>query len=267
MNTRGFGLLLLVLCVAGGLVAAIFSPALAATLTLPATPGSARATTTTRPTTGTTPTQAATNPGAQPTQVVDNVMLAHDTFQRPNQQFWGTSSDGRIWGEDANRSSVFSIVNHAGQITGGTGAFEATLNAPGTDTDLVLSGTVSTFDAAGNINLGGVLRWQDTNNWYKVLIDSSELQILKDVNGTISVLQMQKFKAIAGTNYTIHFRIVGSNLFANAWPTSQAEPANWMLVTIDTSLASGIGGIRVKLLPGAVIRITSFVETSVSNTM
>jgi hypothetical protein len=266
MNARGFGLTLLVLCIAGGLVAAIFSPALAATLTLPATPGIARTTTTSiqvKPTAGTTPTP----PAVQPTQVPDSVMLAHDTFQRPNQQFWGTSSDGRIWGSDANHSSAFAIVNHTGEISGGTGVYEATLDAAGTDTDLLFSGTVSVFDAAGNINLGGVLRWQDTNNWYKVLINSSELQLLKDVNGTVSVLQMQKFQAIAGTNYTVHFRIVGSNLFANAWPSDQAEPANWMLVAIDTSLTIGSGGIRVKLLPGAVIRITSFVETSVSNTM
>src|SRR5258708_7414205 len=142
MNMRVLGLSLLVVCILGGILAALFAPTLAATLTLPAKPGAgsgqvALPTSTQavpQPTTKTItqPTKVATvgnNPGAQVTQPAAGTMiLAQDTFQRTNQQFWGTSSDGRLWGIDANSNNAFSIVNHTGQIMGGKGIFQATLN-------------------------------------------------------------------------------------------------------------------------------------------
>ena len=273
MRARGIGLALLVFCVLGGIVAALFSPVLAATLTLPPpTPGTvAQATspaqarpTATKVVVGPTPT--ATSPATQPTQATSGFVLAHDTFQRPDQQTWGTSSDGRPWVIDGNNNGVFAIVNHAGQVSGGIGPFQATLNSPATDSELLFSGTVSVFDPAGDTNLGGVLRWQDANNWYKVLIDGTNLQLIKDVGGTIAVLKTQAFQATAGIAYTIRFRTMGSYLFARVWPSAQAEPLDWTVEMIDTSLANGICGIRVKLMSTAVVRINSFLETSVTNT-
>ena len=262
MNARGFGLALLVLCVMGGLIAALFTPAIAATLTLPATSSAARI----RPTPAAT--QAPTGPASQATAPASGVtVLARDSFQRPDQALWGTSSDNRIWGGDANANSAFSIVNHAGQIGGAKGALQATLNVPNADAELLVSGSVNRFDANGDVNLGCVLRWQDPQNWYKVLINGSVLQLLRSVNGKISVLGAQPLQAVGGTAYSIRFRVVGSNLFAKAWPSAQPEPANWALMIIDTQLVSGVGGIRVLLASGSVIRVTSFLETNVPMTM
>jgi hypothetical protein len=264
MSARKFGLAAVTLCFIGGLVAAIFTPAIAATLTLPAASGGGQAQHRPAP----VATRAPTSPAAQPTLPANGVtVLARDTFRRPDQSLWGTSSDGRTWGGDANINPAFSIVNHAGQISGGQGALQATLNVTNADAEILLSGLANRFDANGDINLGGVLRWQDPNNWYKVLIDGSRLQLLKDVNGKISVLGTRSFKAVAGTNYSIRFRVLGSDLFAKTWPSSQTEPASWMLMVIDTQLTTGMSGIRVLLVPGAVIRVTLFLETSVSNAM
>lgn len=264
MNARGLGLTLLILCVLGGLIAAIFTPAIAATLTLPATPTGVPARV------GTTPVArgVATEPAGQATQPANGVtILAHDTFQRPDQQFWGNSSDGRMWGGDANNNAAFSIVNHAGQVSGAQGALQATLNVTNADAEILVSGSVSWFDANGDINLGCVLRWQDPRNWYKVLINGSVLQLLRDVGGKITVLGSKPFQAAGDTNYSIRFRVLGSNLFAKAWPSAQAEPANWTVMLVDTHLVAGVSGIRVLLAPGAVIRVTSFLETSVPTTM
>ncbi len=40
--------------------------------------------------------------------------LAQDTFHRANHTYWGTASDGQIWGGDANSSQVFSIAGNSG---------------------------------------------------------------------------------------------------------------------------------------------------------
>lgn len=275
MSTRGLWLTLLTLCVVGGLIAAVFTPAIAATLTLPANSGATPAGQNAG-LTGTagvaqarsSPTTTAGPSQAQPTQPANGLtVLARDTFQRPDQSFWGSSSDGRMWGGDANANPAFSIKNKAGQIAGASGPLQATLNVTNADAEILLSGSASRFDANGDINLGGVLRWQDAGNWYKVLINGSILQLLKSVNGKITVLGSAPFKALGNTNYSIRFRVLGSNLFARAWSSDRAEPANWTLMVIDTQLTSGIGGIRVLLARGAVIRVTSFLETNVPAAM
>ncbi|MEO7021723.1 MAG: hypothetical protein ABI234_16335 [Ktedonobacteraceae bacterium] len=264
---RTCGLTLLVLCVLGGLVAALFSPTLAATLTLPATPAASQSTAppNVEPallTVGPTPTIGATT--AQPTQLPSSVtMLVQDTFQRPDQSLWGQSSDGQIWSGDANTNPFFSIVNGAGQISGGPDAVQAIMHVASQDAELLVSGTVNQYNAHGTINLGGVLRWQDSQNWYKVLIDGSKLQLLKSVQGKISVLATQPFNAVGGTAYSIRFRVLGSDLFAKAWSSTQPEPAHWGLMVIDTDLRTGNSGIRVLLGDHTIIRIQTFVETNV----
>src|SRR5579872_6904801 len=45
-------------------------------------------------------------------------ILAQDTFQRPDQQFWGMASDGQSWSGDAAKASAFAIANHTGQVVG-----------------------------------------------------------------------------------------------------------------------------------------------------
>lgn len=264
MNVRSLGLVAVLLCLLSGLIAALFTPAIAATLTLPVTPtASSRGQVRSAP----VMTPGLTEPAPPVTVPANGVpVLARDTFQRPDQAFWGSASDMRVWGGDANMNAAFSIVGKVGRITGGKGPLQATMNVTNADAEILLSGSVNHFDARGDVNLGCVLRWQDPTNWYKALINGSEFQLLRDVKGKTSVLAQQPFQARGGINYSIRFRILGSNLFAKAWSSSQQEPANWTLMVIDTQLVSGISGIRVLLAPGAVIGVTSFLETAVSAT-
>jgi hypothetical protein len=264
MKLRGSGLILLILCALGGLVASFFTPAIAATLTLPSGTGQARTTVSTP-----APTLAITVP-AEPTNQATPlpagvVILAHDTFQRSNQQFWGTSSGGQTWSSDASADPAFAIVNNAGQITGGAdgGAMQAILNVNSNNADLLFSGEVNRFDANGDINLGSVLRWQDATTWYKLFINGTKLELLRSLHGVQHALAVQPFQATGGVNYSLRFRVQGSYLFGKAWPTSQAEPTNWTFMVIDTALTSGDSGVRAFLAPGAVIRVTSFLETNV----
>ena len=113
-----------------------------------------------------------------------------------------------------------------------------------------------------NNNLGAVLRWSTTNNWYKAYINGTSLVVQKKVNGATTILGSASFTATAGTSYTLRFRVVGTTLYARVWQTGTTEPANWMIMVTDTSLSSGFCGLRMLALYNATASYTSFLATA-----
>ena len=271
MITRFIGITLLGILIIGGLLASFYSKAIEQALTL--TPGkntSSRAT-------GIGPKMPTASPTAivlpatatQTAQMLQATILAQDTFQRADQALWGAASDGQSWEGDANKLTVFSIAgsNHTwGQIANNRGnqgqgeqIYNALLGPASENVNLVVSGSVNLFRL--NANFGVVLRWKDVNNWYKALIDGSDLIVLKRLNGVTPQLGALRFTALSGKTYTLHFRAIGATLFASAWQSDQSEPDHWMIVVSDMSLVSGQGGVRVVLENNTVIHVASFLET------
>jgi hypothetical protein len=209
--------------------------------------------TATTPVATTAPATVTTNP------VLPANVLARDSFQRPNQQFWGVASDGQSWAGDAAKAPAFAIVNHSGQVIGSSSAiYDSVLGKPVADSEVLVSGSVSSFADA---NMGVLLRWTDGNNLYKVFIDGTNLTVLKKANGTFSNLQSTPFAARSGASYTIRARVVGMSIMARAWQTGQAEPSNWMLIVTDNALTSGYDGLRLIVQTSVTITITSFAES------
>ena len=271
MITRFIGITLLGILIIGGLLASFYSKAIEQALTL--TPGkntSSRAT-------GIVPKMPTASPTAivlpatatQTAQMLQATILAQDTFQRADQALWGAASDGQSWEGDANKLTAFSIAgsNHTwGQIANKRGnqgqgeqIYNALLGPASENVNLVVSGSVNLFRL--NANFGVVLRWKDVNNWYKALIDGSDLVVLKRLNGVTTQLGALRFTALSGKTYTLHFRAIGATLFASAWQSDQSEPDHWMIVVSDMSLVSGQGGVRVVLENNTVIHVASFLET------
>lgn len=193
----------------------------------------------------------------QPTQAKQQTnILAMDTFQRADQALWGQASDGRQWGGDANSKPSFSINGLKGQIAGGTGALEAVIGQATDNVDVTVSGSVNQF--GNNVNLGVVLRWTDSNNWYKAFIDGTHLSILKSVKGQTTTIKQMDVKTSAGGAETLRFHSRGTMLSAKVWPTGTTEPQDWMVVVDDQTFTSGQFGIRVFEQPATVVTITSF---------
>ena len=186
-------------------------------------------------------------------------LLAQDSFQRPNQALWGTASDGYNWGNNANTSTAFSIVNNAGQVSNGNGSYNATLGSKATDAEVLFNGSMSSY--TNGSNLGAVLRFTDGNNWYKASIDGTALMIQKRVAGTNTPLGSVPFTATAGISYSVRFRVVGTTLYAKAWPTGSPEPSASMLSVTDASLSAGYCGLRMQVAPGVTASYTSFQVT------
>jgi len=181
--------------------------------------------------------------------------LAQDTFQRANQTFWGTASDGHTWGGTANKLSVFSIKNNTGQLANGSTGYNALLGPVATDAEVLFSGSMSSFS---NTSIGAILRWTDANNWYRVYINGTNLIVQKKVNAAFTTLGKVAFAAQGGTLYSLRFRVVGTTLQARAWQTGTTEPTNWMVTVTDSSLSSGSCGLRVLLQSSVVADFTSF---------
>ena len=113
-----------------------------------------------------------------------------------------------------------------------------------------------------NTNLGAVLRWTDTNNWYKAYINGTTLVVQKKVNGTTTIIGSASFAATGGTSYTLRFRVVGATLYARVWQTVSTEPTNWMITVTDTSLSSGFCGLRMLTQSGTTASYTAFLATA-----
>ena len=273
MRLRWIAVSIIILCLIGGLVSGIYAQAIEAALTMqpviPALPVARHGTPTSPSSPGKSPVAGKpTPPEATITPLPAGVsVLAHDTFQRAAQVFWGTASDGHTWSGDANSIEIFSIAQNAGLIAAGKGAFNAILGPTNADSEIVVSATINHFPAGGLVNLGATLRWTDGNDWYKALINGTQLQILSRVHGTSKVLATMPFTAHDAVSYTLRFRAQGANLLAKAWQTGQPEPANWLLQTTDTELTQGMAGIRVVLQNTTTIHVTSFLETTVGATV
>jgi streptogramin lyase len=200
------------------------------------------------------------SPSTSPSPSPSGTPLGTDTFQRANQALWGTASDGQTWGGDANANSSFSITNDAGVVSNtGTTSYSAVLGPAVTDAEVYVTGSISSFSSS---NFGDVLRWTDANDWYKAYIDGKNLVVQKKVAGTATILATVPFAGTAGTQYTIHFRVVGSTLTANVWAASGTEPAGWMITATDGSLASGFCGMRILTGSGSAT-ITNFQASTV----
>jgi hypothetical protein len=246
---RFIGLAILGILLAGGVLSSFYVPSIEAALTVPASGAGLLI-----------PATSTSTPGKAVTPVTTNV-LSQDTFQRADQLFWGTASDGHSWGADASRRNVFAIAGRRGVANNGQGAFDATLGPLISDAEIIFSGSMSRYDQS---NIGAVLRWTDTNDWYKSYIDGNNLVVLKRVGGMATRLAAVPFVAKAGTLYTLRFRVKGSKLMAKVWQNGNSEPVNWMVTVMDTTFQSGYGGLRFVLAKDILARFTSFQETAVT---
>jgi len=255
--SRFIGLTILGILLAGGLLSSFYLHSIEAALTMP--PASRGVAIAPNAPISSPPATAKTPGAITPTVQAD--ILSQDTFRRADQLFWGTTSNGQRWGADATTRNVFSIAGKTGQVANGQGTFDATLGPIIADAEVQCSVSMSQFNQS---NIGAVLRWSDTNDWYKSLIDGKSLVVLKTLGGMATRLGAVPFTARPGVLYTLRFRIKGTTLSASVWQNGSAEPTNWMVTVTDNTFRNGYGGLRILLENGAVATVTSFKEIAVA---
>ena len=227
------------------------------------------------PTTGTTITPTSTtkkSPSTQttPTQTIPG-LLEQDTFNRPDQNLWGTASDGTRWSGDANTSPDFSISNQRGRIhrtANGHSLYSAILGTAHPDAEILFTTMLDSFN---NSHIGAMLRYTDDNHYYKVLLDGQSLHFLKRINPQQgpTIGQPISYSSQPQTLYTIRFRVSGTTsmtLQAKAWPTNTAEPSDWMITANDTdsTYQTGQGGLRPQIDQNVTLSVAAFQMTTVT---
>ncbi len=203
-------------------------------------------------------------PVSTTTMVRTPLTLVQDTFQRPDQQGWGTASDGQVWQGDADDATRFAIRSGAGEIGGGQGKITALLGQPSTNADITLSGSITAF-ATTATNIGAVVHYRNPDEWDKAYIDGTNLVILQCANGRNTTLAFVPFLAQANTSYIIRFRANTTLLEAKAWQSETPEPGAWMVHASEKTLQVGRSGIRVVLQPTVFVHITSFIVQSAAS--
>src|SRR5260370_38517948 len=133
--------------------------------------------------------------------------------------------------------------NAPGKVAIAIPAYSAVLGPVATDAQVLFTGSMNAFTGA---NIGAVLRWNDTNNWYKAYIDGASLVVQKKVNGSTAILGSVPFVASVNTGYLLRFQIAGSTLSARAWPAGSAEPTSCGGQATDSTLPSGSVGLRMQ---------------------
>lgn len=184
-------------------------------------------------------------------------VLAKDTFQRADQTYWGTSSDGQVWQAEARTARNFAIFHNMGIVKGTTNFACGILGAAVPNSELSFSASLSHY---GPSSLGAVLRWNDPGDFYQVVLDGQNLTLSRVMDGMDIPLRMIPFPARDGASYTFRFRAVGSQLSAMIWPTDQPAPADWQISLSDSALSAGHAGIGALVQNGAQAQITAFME-------
>lgn len=190
------------------------------------------------------------------------VVLASDTFRRADQAYWGTSSSGQNWLEDAQTDPNFAVSHTTGLVKSATGCVfcEALMGSMINDVEVSFTAALNRYDPSA---LCAILRWNDANNFYKLELDGRTLTLWRVMDGMAMPLQSLAFPARNGAMYTFRFRATGTQLFAMVWPATQPPPTDWQIAAQDSALSGGRAGIGIVVQNGAQATITSFREVAV----
>ena len=214
-----------------------------------------------------TTTSPSSTPGNNATPPAIPQLLDQDTFQRPDQPFWGTASDGTPWGGDAATSHDFSIVQQSGQLhrmLANNSLYTATLGTtPHPDMEILVTATLDSFAQS---HIGVMLRYINDNHYYKVILDGTSFHFLKriDPQHGPDIGSKVSYTPQPSTPYTIRFRVSGTTarttLQAKFWQANTDEPAGWMITANDSDAGfqSGLGGLRPQINQNVTLNVSSF---------
>lgn len=186
-----------------------------------------------------------------------NNNIAADSFVRPDQSLWGTSTNGdgtanATWAGDVATDGVnASISSDVGKYT-----YPGAVNA--TKFGYLGASQAGAADVYGSVAFAGVGTSGDVfrliadatldgKTHYAVKLDTTNniFRIEKDVNGSVTLLQSISFTYAKNTRYDVRLDIsTGTQtIAARLWLDGTAEPSTWQVSAADSALTSGYVGV------------------------
>lgn len=150
--------------------------------------------------------------------------LGNDLMIRANQSGWGTAFDGQSWvkvgsGTDAIATDEATITNTIGDV------HELLGSATWIDEDATVRFSLS----ASTIAAGIELRYIDANNFYRLYVSTTTINVVKVQGGLTFILKTGTVSLSTGVYYRLRYRVVGSTPgatfhYGEVWPDQTLEP-------------------------------------------
>ncbi len=174
-----------------------------------------------------------------------------DTFTRPDQSGWGTASDGNTWNDDHNvyPGAATSIIGNQGYVDTYTAATDLDQWMGSSYTDELISAdfNISLLGTSASQHGARLLgRVKDANHFVVFTINAATNTIaiwLNNGNNWAQLNQASIFNVTLNVWYHAKLLLVGNMIYGKVWAAGTAEP-DWMLSASQSSLTSGMGGIR-----------------------
>jgi hypothetical protein len=189
--------------------------------------------------------------------VIDDV-YARDTFTRTVSNGWGTADTGQTWTIIEGTAADFAVNGTLGTMThSATNASHSIILPPSrVDVDVRINvehniGSV----AGGNLVAFFDFRMIDINNLYRLYVrwkpaGVATVELIKLIAGTSTTIAGETVipGVTATSSLTVRVRVTGTvitgvRLLANAWLSTQPEPA-WLLSAVDFTFGA-LGDLRV----------------------
>lgn len=176
--------------------------------------------------------------------------LLTDTFTRTSVATWGsTEPPGTVtaWTMSGGVASDYNVT--AGQGTqlipsGGVGR-RMNLPQPQADVSVLLDVGVSQVATGASLFAGPMVRSVDLNNLYSTRLEFTTAgTVVVGLRKIVAGVQTQlatwatTLTYGAGSMFSVRMEVQGDALRTRVWPAGTAEPDEWAVVAVDTSLAA-----------------------------
>lgn len=193
------------------------------------------------------------------------MIIGYDSFIRANvASGLGTASDTHVWHIERGVASNYSVHADEGIVTGTTSETAQFLGSTtaGDFSEIMRYSRATNTATSTALIVRASVDGSHNITAYKARLKSGNLDVLSEVVGNNTVIATVPYAVTLGSFDFIHLQVVGSSLFASAWPDDGVtdEPADWMIGPITDTSITGVGqfGIAVTLQPGDTASFDSF---------
>jgi RHS repeat-associated protein len=190
------------------------------------------------------------------TSQLTGATILGDTFQRANQEGWGTASDGLVW--SGTGSGSLSIASDEGLIS--NSSTSSTFETLGSTTVGDANGLVRFSVASSSDTAGIILHFEDASDMDLARYDGdSHLAFMVQQGGSWSTLAQTSVTVQANTRYWLRFEIQGKNVYLKLWADGTSEPSSWTLTgSTDANQSPGTAGLYGYANTGSPVSFDSF---------
>lgn len=179
--------------------------------------------------------------GAENIENNQKTLVAQDSFNRPNQNGWGTADLGGDW---IVPSSIKWYIN--GNIGEGNEDYSEGPYVNGSDlSDIEILSTVRTDSDFRNSAGLSARKSTIQNTHYTASLyirdpDTTSGLVIQYLNNDVEITLSQEYKTISlDTDYKVRFRVEGRHIKAKIWQAAQPEQNYWDIVITNSALTTG----------------------------